>query len=163
MKSAIIFLAFTLVLFMADPAELQPLQPQGNQVSGKLELSHYGKTRITQSRSKLRPWKIKLSKHETFTELYYPFVVCSVTLYITNEKKKNRNKDSVIGRYRVVPSRLRPRVERCVFSSTKKKTVPLLPTLFSSSKQCEMWMSLVFGKKNYILLKWGKTRGSVLI
>uniref|UniRef100_A0AAZ1X9I3 S100/CaBP-9k-type calcium binding subdomain domain-containing protein n=1 Tax=Oreochromis aureus TaxID=47969 RepID=A0AAZ1X9I3_OREAU len=36
MKSAIIFLVFTLVLFMADPAELQPLQPQGNQVSGEV-------------------------------------------------------------------------------------------------------------------------------
>uniref|UniRef100_A0A3Q2WX01 Uncharacterized protein n=1 Tax=Haplochromis burtoni TaxID=8153 RepID=A0A3Q2WX01_HAPBU len=34
MKSAIIFLVFTLVLSMADPTELQP---QGKQVSGKLE------------------------------------------------------------------------------------------------------------------------------
>uniref|UniRef100_A0A3P9BBV5 S100/CaBP-9k-type calcium binding subdomain domain-containing protein n=2 Tax=Haplochromini TaxID=319058 RepID=A0A3P9BBV5_9CICH len=33
MKSAIIFLVFTLVLFMADPTELQP---QGKQVSGEV-------------------------------------------------------------------------------------------------------------------------------
>lgn len=60
---------------MADPTELQP---QGKQVSGKLELYHYSKTEAV---------KDQTFKTSNFTELYYPFVVFFETLYITNEKR----------------------------------------------------------------------------